>query len=333
MQNRSITMPSQFRRYLSPLLGVLLLVSFVQGNGQETVESKQTTVQESLSRDHPLRLGTSQYRQLLEKAKTDSKDFSDDEVRVLLYEVCLNNDGLDEYYPVALSKLHDLGSAIFPLLLEEASQPLETMFDWYITEGTINFFDKFNISEEERAKARKTTLTVFEKAPTLYRTFGRVIGNIGEPEDVPKLLSFINEDSHVYTFYNIIRAVSKIAAVSQIPEVEKAITMWNKNKPSGGEWRKEYQAEVKQCLSNIRERNVQWTPNTEKEKGSDDPIAPDASVPTRNSNVFVPIVVTLSVLALLVGGVFSVFRRCWCGCPRSLGGAEIVEFEDENGKD
>ena len=321
MQNRSITM-SQFRNYFSSFLSVLLLVSFVQGNGQETIESKQTTIPKILSRDHPLRLGTSQYRQLLEKAKTDSKDFSDDEVRVLLYEVCLNNDGLDEYYPVALSKLHDLGSSIFPLLLEEASKPLETMFDWYITEGTINFFDKFNISKEERVEARKTTLTVFEKAPTLYRTFGRVIGNIGEPEDVPKLLSFINDDA--YMFFNVLQTVGRIAAVSQIPEIEKAVAEWDSKHPTDNDdWQNRRQAEIKRHIDNIRERNVQWTPplppegnDKKKNEGAD-----DASPTTTFSYwFFLAVIVTL-----IFGGTAWGIRGALCGGLTNVRGPEKRE--------
>jgi HEAT repeat protein len=203
-----------------------------------------------------------QYRTLIAKASTDTHDFSADEVRELLYNVCLSEDGLEESFSIAARKLVDLGESVFSLLSAEALKPHENVWGdeecGHISANIVSFFDRSEA--KDKTEIRKTALIVYKKYPKQYVICCRVMGNIGEPEDVPALLPFLDKDFHIYILCNVLRAVGKIAAVSQIPDIEKAISDWEKKQPPGGEWRKELQDEVKKCMDNIQERNVQWTP-------------------------------------------------------------------------
>ena len=249
-------MTHSLKNSLLSFLGILL-VSFIQGNAQETSGGK------SMAEIQYKTMSETQRQALFEKASTDTKDFSDDEIRELLYEVCLAMDGMYEEWHIAFKKLIDLGESIYPLLSEEALKPHEKE-GWgkelggNIAARIVGFFDRSEAGD--MTEIRRTTLKVLEKFPKSYYTPCRVMGNIGEPEDVPKMLSFANEDDGI-AFLSIMEAVGKIAAVSQIPEIEKAIADWEKTRNNG--WRKTYQAEMKKHLANIRKRNVQWTPPSE----------------------------------------------------------------------
>jgi len=250
-----------------------------------------------------------------EHEATGSKEFSDEAVRELLYTVCLAEDGLFEDYHVAIRKLTDLGESIFPLLAEEALRPHEAKWGMEMTgriaANIISFFDRSEASDT--TEARRTTLKVFEKFPSQYIMACRVMGNIGEPEDVPKLLPFMNEDCTA--FINVIRAVGKIAAVSQIPEIEAAVANWKKKHYDPGlrkeEWQNKYLSEVEKILANIRERNVQWTPSSvEHHLVAEQNVTESHPAPSRVSTV-VSVVVSVTILVLLALGVFLAVRRWW----------------------
>ena len=236
--------------------GLQVLYVLVQCDAQET--AKPMTIDE----------WQKQRQVLFAKAATDSKDFTDDEVRELLYSVCLAEDGLDDEYHIALIKLVRLGESVYSLLSAEALKPHEDKWGketgGSIAAGMIGFFDQ---SEGDKTEARRTTLMVLKKFPERYITCCRVMGNIGEPEDVPSLLPFMNQN--LDAFRNVVHAVGKIAAVSQIPDIEKAVADWEKNNweklhvdpdKRAANWKNLCQPEVEKAIANIKERNVQWTP-------------------------------------------------------------------------
>jgi hypothetical protein len=251
------------KTYLLPLLGILL-ISFVHGKTQESDGGGKP-----ISDIRYPTMNEAQFRALVEKASTDAKEFSEDEVREMLYRVCLAQCPLDEYYQILRRKLIDIDESIFPLLSEEALKPHEGVWGMEsgggIAAGIVSFFDT---SEGDKTEARKTTLKVFEKFPKEYIAICRVMGNIGEPEDVTKLLSFMNaKDADAYVFREVLQAVGKISAVSQIPEIEKAVAEWDKKHPTDSEdWEMRRKAEIDKHLTNIRERNVQWTPPPKAEE-------------------------------------------------------------------
>ena len=286
-------------------LGILLIVPFIQGATQDfDGRGTQMTLQER----------EIQRQALFEKAMTDSKDFSYEEIRDILYTVCLAEDGLDEDYHIAMRKIIDLGESIYPLLSEEALKSHEEKWGkedgGRIAAGIVTFFGR---SEEkgDKTEARKTTLKVFEKFPKECIALCRVMGNIGEPEDVPQLLAFIDQDNGT-TLVNVLRAVAKIAAVSQIPDIEKAVAEWDKKYPARNKEQQKYdQVELKKCLTSIRERNVQWTPpsapkNNDKKKNGD---ADDASPTTTFSYWFFSVVIGV----LIFGGIVWRFKSALFG--------------------
>ena len=211
-----------FKNYLLPFIGVgvLVFISFTQGYAQE---------------HEPNGGGTTMT--VFTTVANDPEDFTDEEVRAFLYRVCLARDGLSHEYHFARGKLADLGESIYPLLLEEALKPLEEKWSkgqaGRIVGGIIEIFGQ---SKGDKSEARKAVLVLLEKFPERFSTCCSVMGNIGEPKDVTKLLSFINQDDGI-TLIHVLRAVAKIAAVSQIPDIEKAVAEWEKDK-TPGDWQK-----------------------------------------------------------------------------------------------
>jgi hypothetical protein len=249
-------MTNLLKNYALSILGILLLASFNQDRAQETGSKEQPSDQIIYRTMEGL-----QWRILLDKAATDSKEFSDNEVRELFYRDCLARDP-DDDWRVARKKLIDLGEAIFPFLCKEALKPHEEKWGEFsagrIAVAAVDYFDRSESSD--KTEIRKVSLNVFEKFPKQYLICCRVIGKIGQPEDVTKLLSFMNAKD-AYVFSSVLEAIGKIAAVSQIPEIEKAIAEWDKKHPTDNEdWANRRRAEIDKHLANIRERNVQWTP-------------------------------------------------------------------------
>ena len=273
--------------------GLLVLGLFVQGNAQETYQ--WTTWDEFHNREEELRkkaagrswnlsedeqqesssmgvLYMKKYQELLDKVSSNSRDFSDDEVRELLALMYLASDFSPET-ELTNKKLFELGDSIYPLLCKEALNPREKD-EWANGGGRVSaiIVSYFRKTKEDMTEERKTTLKVLEKFPNRYMTCCDVMGDIGEPEDVPELLSYIKENSYIWLVQQVIRTVGKIAAVSQLPEIEKAVADWEKDKVPG-EWQKKFQAEVEQSLANIRQRNNQWIPPS-VETPTDTPPAP-----------------------------------------------------------
>jgi hypothetical protein len=89
-----------------------------------------------------------------------------------------------------------------------------------------------------------------------------------DPQDVPKLLSFMASDPKVPELsYHAIQVLGNIATVSQIPEIMQVIATLAEDEIPGvpyEKWPKEVRDRIEASFANIRERNVQWSPDTEK---------------------------------------------------------------------
>jgi len=270
-------MPQVLKNCKNMLYLVFLLGLFVQSSAQET------------GTDKTVNYSNEQLKKLIEKASTNSKDFSDEEVRELISIGCSGH--VSDWTSITRKKLIDLGESIYPFLCEEAMKVCEENWNGLKVANIIGLFDK---SEGDKTEARKTTLYVLERFPDEYSTVCRVMGNIGEPEDVPKLLSLISDDP--YVCYGIIKTVDKIASVSQIPEIEKAYADWEKRNPAdNAEWKKNRKATIDECITNICERDTQL------------PSAPDTPPATKGS-ILIPVLITLGILVLIGASVYWFLR-------------------------
>ena len=205
---------------------------------------------------------------LLCKAVSDSREFNAKEIRLLLNYLASVSCGDIEVFYIE-RKFIDMGSDIFPIICTEAFQALENdePMGEAVARVAVGFFADYEAKADDKPFMRKTTLKLLEKNPEFSNPIApRVMGKIGKPEDVPELLSYIKNASSFYLIIGVIEAIAKIAAVSQIPEIEKAVAEWEKKYPTNNEeWRKSYKVELEKCLANIKERNVQWTPPPKEE--------------------------------------------------------------------
>jgi len=222
---------------------------------------------------------------LFAKVASSSVDFSEREMRMLVNYDCTCTHAPDEQGYIVSKKIDDLGESIQPLLVKMAWEHIED----YRVYSIINRFKKNddNGFSEEMRRIILESLAHSERGSGSVSIGCRVMTDIGKPEDVPKLLSIVNENAYIHSindikrkfgandidtylnmpenhrvfrnaddnlesFYHIIRAVGSIAVVSQIPEIEKAIENWTKEMLLDSWWLKTFQAEVTMCLANIR---------------------------------------------------------------------------------
>ena len=106
-------------------------------------------------------------KDLFVKAASSSKDFTEEEIRLLINYTSVPTCGLDERDHVARGKLIELGESIYPILSERALKQEHPC-------NAASIVSLFGFAEREwdRTEARQTTLKVFEKFPVLWDTRG-----------------------------------------------------------------------------------------------------------------------------------------------------------------